>query len=196
MMILRLPYPGKALWPNARPHPMARAHSKIRLREAVASRVLGIDARDIRAVVERRDEGWSARVVDELIGMSSVRLGPPMAAVDLLLVYRVQYRHHAPDPDNCIAAAKAAIDALVVTRVLVDDCAVVYLPPVVEIAPHEERSLCMHVTERSWDPDPFGSRPNRRPSCGAKAPARVRAKGRPQRDPDHHDPEGAGGGGG
>lgn len=100
-MIVELPYPPRALHPNERKSWRARIKPKKDYRSSAA---------ELAAVV-RIEHGCK----------------PLQQATLRLDFYHPRNRKH--DPDNLIAWAKTAIDALQDARLLANDRDVVYLPP-------------------------------------------------------------------
>jgi crossover junction endodeoxyribonuclease RusA len=84
---IELPFPDKALWPNGRPHHMAKA----------------------REVKKHRS--WAHTATLEALqheGAGSLRSG----SLALLIEVHAKPKGPLPDPDNCVAAAKSMIDGI------------------------------------------------------------------------------------
>ena len=98
-----VPVPPAPLWPNARVHYMARARAVKRYRGLCW----------LVALAESRKMDW----------------GRPAAAASLQATFFLPARKR--DPDNCVAALKAAIDGIADAGILANDRDLTILPPVV-----------------------------------------------------------------
>lgn len=85
-MIIDLPYPAKALWPNGRPHHMAKAREFKKHREW--------------AIIATAAAGFEARQAVRLIG----------APIPVTITVHAKPSGPLPDRDNCVAACKAYLD--------------------------------------------------------------------------------------
>lgn len=84
-MIIDLPYPHKALWPNGRAHFMAKG----------------------REVKKHRD--WAHVATLAAMGGNRFAFTPPLA---INIEVRGRSRGALPDADNCVAASKVYLDGI------------------------------------------------------------------------------------
>lgn len=92
MMTLHLDLPPRELSPNARVHWRVKAAAVARYRKAVALWAMSL---------------WSGR--------------PPADEIDVRITWYHPARGRHPDPDNCVAMLKPAMDGLQDARVVVND---------------------------------------------------------------------------
>lgn len=84
-MIIDLPYPAKALWPNGRPHFMAKA------REA------------------KKHRAWANLATLEVKPACFKHNGEP---IPVTIYVHAKPRGPLPDEDNCVAACKSMLDGI------------------------------------------------------------------------------------
>jgi Holliday junction resolvase RusA-like endonuclease len=99
-MLVKLSLPPAELWPNARPHRMAKARATKAYRHEAA-----IEAK--RAMGRSRPPRWTAATIQAEFYFPTVR---------------------RRDPDNCLAALKAAFDGLRDAGVIADDNQLTHRP--------------------------------------------------------------------
>jgi len=80
--VIVLPYPHKSLWPNGRAHWAEKAREAKKLRTAA---------------------GWAAKA-------AKIRIGD--SPIPVHIVVHPKATGPAPDRDNCVAAAKSALDGI------------------------------------------------------------------------------------
>ncbi len=105
---IKLDLPPKSLHPNGRP---------------------GNWQVKARAVKSYRDSSQQISGVYRIETFGGKRIG--LRSIIILLKYKFETanRVHLHDPDNLIAWAKPAIDAIVLAGILADDREIIYLPP-------------------------------------------------------------------
>lgn len=121
-----LPIPFPELWPNARPHFHAKARATKRYRKLS----------HLVALSEGNRERW----------------GEPAKAVTIRATFFLPCRKR--DPDNCIAALKAAFDGLADAKIIANDRDLTILPPLVRPRSDWRKNtsvlnpcVCLEVTE-------------------------------------------------
>jgi crossover junction endodeoxyribonuclease RusA len=123
-LTIDLPIPPAPLWPNGRAHYMAKARAVKRYRGVC----------HLAALAAANQAYW----------------GAPAKTAMLEATFYLPARKR--DPDNCIAALKAAIDGVADAGIIINDRDVRILPPTVlarvewrESIPKELRSLCSQI---------------------------------------------------
>lgn len=125
ILTIRLPPPAPALWPNGRPHRMAKARA---IKDA------------------RRDAGIACLDV-----MNRARIST-RAAIDVLPILYRQDRRNIPDRDNAAAALKAYLDGLADAKLVANDRQIRLLP--VEFRFGERPRLDLLIFDRQEHPEP------------------------------------------
>ena len=86
MIVVQLPYPNKALWPNGRPHWSEKARETKKHRE------------------------WAFMAAKAAI--NGAALGNSNERIPIRLTVSCKSRGVEPDKDNCLAASKAYLDGI------------------------------------------------------------------------------------
>lgn len=97
-----LPWPHKALWPNGRPHYLAKATQT------------------------KKHRAWAHTATLAAVG----RYTSAGERIPVRLLFRPKPRGPAPDKDNCIAASKAYLDGIA-QALGVNDALFDLLPPII-----------------------------------------------------------------